>query len=142
MKPGKLDLPTIWRGCDWGPVYLRWKNANGVKIDIGPWTPKAQSLNVNLNAQKQTPSTEGLTTLSLPKSQTLHLKLGTENWDWIWEGRDVQGNVLTRYPPFLSGKVAIKEPVTGVNGDTPPGIAQAAVSSDFVEESPMIELPS
>jgi hypothetical protein len=114
MKPGKLDLPTIWRGCDWGPVTLKWKDVNGNPINITAWTPCAQSLNKNRNAAKKTPYTGGETTLSLTKAQTLHLKLGTENWDWIWQSSN------TRYPPFLTGKVAIKEPVTGVEGDTPP----------------------
>jgi hypothetical protein len=136
MKPGKLDLPTIWRGCDWGPVTLKWKDANGNPIDVRSWTPKAQSLNVDLNAQKigSPPGILGETQMVLTKAQTLHLKLGTENWDWIWQAN----NQTYRFPPFLSGKVTIKEPVTSVNGDTPPGAPEAAQPA----EPPLAEFPS
>lgn len=134
MKPGHLDLPTIWRGCDWGPVTLKWKDANGQPLDVRTWTPRAQSLNVNLNALK-TNGGQGITTLSLTKDETLHLKLGVENWDWIWE----TNNHSYRFSPFLSGKIVIKAPVTGVNGDTPPGIPEGIESP---EEPPLIELPT
>lgn len=135
MKPGKLDLPTIWRGCNWGPVTLKWKDANGVPINVTAWTPRAQSLNVNLNAQKlpQSGETIGQTTLSLDKTQTLHLKLGVENWDWIWE----RTNQSYRFQPFLAGKITIKEPVTSVNGDTPPGAPEIPDES----EPPILDIP-
>ena len=137
MKPGKLDLPTIWRGCDWGPVILKWKNANGDPINLSGWRAKAQSLNVDLNASITNVGL-GYTQLLLTKAQTLDLKLGTENWDWIFER--IQGQY--RYPPFLSGKVSIKEPVTGVNGDTPPEIPEESETPEFIEEPPLAELPS
>jgi hypothetical protein len=112
MKPGHLDLPIIWRGCDWGPVTLKWKDGGGNPIDVRAWTPVAQSLNINLGAVK-TNALHGITTLSLTKAQTAHLKLGVENWDWIWQAN----TGAYRYPPFLSGKVAIRQPVQSVNGN-------------------------
>jgi hypothetical protein len=134
MKPAKLDLPTIWRGCDWGPVTLKWKNVNGTPINLDAWRPIAYSLNINLNAQKSTTEV-GTTTIRLLKSQTLHLKLGVENWDWIWQTE----NGSYRFPPFLAGKVAVKDPVTSVNGDTLPGIPD---DTERVEQPPLPALPS
>jgi hypothetical protein len=123
MTPAPVNLPTIWRGCDWGPVTLKWKDANGQPINLSGWRARAESLNVNLNAVilTQSGNTIGHTTLSLTRADTLHLKLGSEKWDWIWEHLR-QGQVDFRFPPFLAGTVQIKSPTTGVNGDTPPGI--------------------
>lgn len=108
MKPAPLDLPTIWRGCDWGPVILKWKDPNGDPINVSGWRPRAESLNINLNA-RITNLAQGITQMSLDRAQTANLKLGVETWDWIWEQLS---NGQFRYPPFLSGKVAIKEPQT------------------------------
>lgn len=107
MRPAKVDLPTIWRGCDWGPVTFKWKDQDGQPINLSGWTPRATSLNINLNAVI-TDAVNGVTTISLTKLQTAGIKLGVESWDWIWEN-------LTnpyRYPPFLAGKVPIREPNT------------------------------
>jgi hypothetical protein len=115
MKPGKLDLPPIWRGCDWGPVTLKWKDQNGDPIDVRQWQAVAQSLNINLNPSM--PDGEnGVTQLALTRAQTASLKLGVESWDWIWQ----RPLGTYRYPPFLSGSVEIKEPVSGTNGSAPP----------------------
>jgi hypothetical protein len=111
MTPGPLDLPTIWRGCDWGPVTLKWKDRNGDPIDVSQFRPIAQSLNVNLNAQI-IDAAGGVTTLSLTREDTASLKLGVEAWDWIWEHNRMPTDY--RFPPFLSGKVAIKEPKTRI----------------------------
>jgi hypothetical protein len=115
MKPAKLDLPTIWRGCDWGPVTLKWKDADGLPIDLTGWQCRAQSLNIFLGAAI-TDITGGVTTMTLSKEETALFNLGVESWDWIWEHFDSGGLVDYRYPPFLSGKVAIKESQTGTNG--------------------------
>lgn len=117
MKPGKLDLPTIWRGCDWGPVTLKWKDQNGDPIDLTGWQPKAESLNIDLNPEI-TNAVSGITTLSLSRVETANLRLGVESWDWIWEHLDPGAY---RYPPFLAGKVPIKEPQTRVGGTIPIG---------------------
>jgi hypothetical protein len=111
MKPGKLDLPTIWRGCDWGPVTLKWKDPNGAPFDLDGWLPKAQSLNIDLNPVI-TNSSQGETTLFLDRVQTSVLRLGVEAWDWVWES----ASPPFRYPPFLCGKVPIKQPQTRVTG--------------------------
>jgi hypothetical protein len=117
MKPGPLDLPTIWRGCDWGPVTLKWKDKNGQPINLSGWYPVAQSLKINLNPTI-TDVGQGETQLALTRIQTKNLRLGVENWDWIWQR--IQGQY--RFPPFLAGKVQIKDPVSPVLGDEPPFI--------------------
>jgi hypothetical protein len=117
MKPGPLDLPTIWRGCDWGPVTLKWKDKNGQPINLSGWYPVAQSLKINLNPTI-TDVGQGETQLALSRVQTSKLRLGVENWDWIWQR--IQGQY--RFPPFLAGKVAIKDPVSPTLGDAPPFI--------------------
>lgn len=116
MQPGPLNLPTIWRGSDWGPVILKWKDQNGNPINLNGWTPRAHSLNIDLNPQIVDPG-NGVTTLSLTAAQTSDAILGVESWDWIWERI---GPPSYRFPPFLSGKVPIKQPQTnGVNGGQP-----------------------
>ena len=132
MKPGKVDLPTIWRGCDWGPVTLKWKDQNGDPASLYGWQAVAQSLNIDLNPSI-TDVLGGETTLSLTKAQTAGLKLGREGWDWIWQRPGDQ----YRFPPFLAGLVEVKEPLSGVNGsqiflpppppDTPEAIAASAI---------------
>jgi hypothetical protein len=129
MKPGKLDLPTIWRGCDWGPVILKWKDANGQPINLTGWQCRAQSLNIFLGAVI-TDRAGGVTTMALDKGETALFKLGVEKWDWIWEHLG-SGQVDYRYPPFLSGNVEIRDPVTSTNGDSPQG---ATLSADSAEE--------
>jgi hypothetical protein len=114
MKPGPLDLPTIWRGCDWGPVTFKWKDKNGVAIDVSQWRPVARSLNIDLNPLVTDPA-GGVVTLSLTRDQTASLKLGVEQWDWIWEHNVTPTDY--RFPPFLSGKVPIKQPVTTPGGN-------------------------
>ena len=66
MTPGKLDLPSIWRGCDWGPVTFTWKDQNGDRIDLSGWIPKVFAISFSLGAQVQDPS-HGVTTLSLTR---------------------------------------------------------------------------
>jgi len=114
MKPGKLDLPTIWRGCDWGPVTLKWKDRNGEPIDVSAFRAIARSLNIDLNPQITDP-VGGVTTLSLSKAATAELKLGVESWDWLWEHNTTPTDY--RFPPFLAGKVAIKQPTSKFNGN-------------------------
>lgn len=116
MKPAKLDLPTIWRGCDWGPVILKWKDQNGQPINLSGWQPKAQSLNVDLQPVI-TDTAQGITQMALSRVDTANLRMGTENWDWIWER--IAGQY--RFPPFLAGRVIIKEPLTSTNGQHPIG---------------------
>lgn len=81
---------------------------DGQPVNLSGWTPKATSLNVNLNAAI-TDISGGVVTLSLTRTQTANLKLGVEAWDWIWERMT---NNPYRFPPFLAGKVPIKEPNT------------------------------
>ncbi len=115
MKPGKLDLPTIWRGCDWPSVALNWKDSDGNPFNLTGWRPRAFTRSgydlhaVILNRPA------GKTQISLTRDQTALLNLGIQQWDWIWE--NVSDPVVPyRYPPFLSGNVTIKDPIT----PTPP----------------------
>jgi hypothetical protein len=103
MKPGKADLPTLWRGLDYPAVTFKWKDANGDPFDLTGWTPYAQSTNINLQPVI-TDYTGGITTIGLTATQTSDVKLGTEQWDWIWVGPDGFD-----YPPILSGLLPIRE---------------------------------
>ena len=122
MKPAPVDLPTIWRGCDWGPITLKWKDGQGNPLDVSGFTPQADSLNIDLHASFVTDGTDGATKLLLGRDQTINLKLGIEKWDWIWKRQSGNPPVVTyRYPPLLAGRVEIKDPTSTVGGDTPPG---------------------
>jgi len=114
MKPGPLDLPTIWRGCDWGPVTFKWKDANGQPLHLTGWRPLVESLNIDLNPITTDPD-GGVVTLSLTRDQTASLKLGTESWDWIWEHIDRNGMTDFRSTPFLAGRVPIRQPTSKFN---------------------------
>src|SRR5262249_15367822 len=82
---------------------------------LNNWRPLAESLNINLGAVISN-SANGETILSLSKVYTSNLRLGVENWDWIWERIDD----AYRFPPFLAGKVQVKDPVSGISTDTLP----------------------
>lgn len=105
MKPGKLDLPVVWRGCDYAPVIFRWKDLNGEPFNLTGWTPRARSISINFNPIITNPL-GGETKISLTKEQTANLRLGVEPWDWVWE------NGCSRIPPTLAGNVEIKDPTT------------------------------
>src|SRR5262249_55512050 len=106
MQPGKLDLPTIWRGCNYLPVVLTWKDLGGVPFDLTGWTPFAQSRNIVFDVAV-TDAANGVTQLSLAFAKVVNLRLGEGRWDWIWSSPD---GIL--FPPTLSGIVAIKQPTT------------------------------
>lgn len=117
MIPGALDLPTIWRGCDYGPVVLKWLDTNGDGIDVTGWTPKANSINIDLQPVIIDPQ-KGVTSITLSRIDTANLQLGVESWDWFWQ---LNGSPPTyRFPPVLSGKVEIRQPKTSLNGQGPP----------------------
>lgn len=105
MKPGKLDLPTIWRGCTWPVITLRWKDANGNPFNLTNWTATAQSQNIVFPVTIDDP-VNGETQISLSPTQTQGLKLGVEFWDWVWSYYQVV------WPPVLAGKVEVKQPIS------------------------------
>ena len=113
MKPGPLDLPTIWRGCTYDTITLRWKSANGAPFDLTGWRPLAQSRNINLNA-RVVDALNGVTSISLPYTYTAALRIGVEKWDWVW------GNNGSVTPPVLSGRVEVKDPQTVTSDLNPP----------------------
>jgi hypothetical protein len=104
MKPAPVDLPTIWRGCDWDDIILRWKDANGDPMDLRDWYPLAMTTQFSLNARKT--ATLGETRMSLTKEETTVLKLGVYQWNWIFS--NTNGSIP---PPFLSGHVEVKNPI-------------------------------
>jgi hypothetical protein len=107
MKPATVNLPTIWRGCDWGPLVLKWKDASGNPIDLTDWIPRAESLNIDFQPVVTDPA-GGVVQMGLSRVDTGVFRLGVEHWDWIWE----HVSDPYRFPPFLAGIVEIKEPQT------------------------------
>jgi hypothetical protein len=105
MQPGKLDLPTVWRGRTYPQIILTWLDQDGQPIDLTDWTPRATSKQIDFHPVVLD-AASGITSISLTKTETSHLKLGVENWDWIWD------NNGDGTPPLLAGSVQIKEPVT------------------------------
>lgn len=109
MKPGPLILPTIWRGCDWQDVIFKWKDGNGDPFNLHLWIPVVQTrTGVSLNPTI-TDATGGVTKLWLPRLTTADMRLGEEQWDWIWA---YAGSPQTVYPPILSGKLLIAQSET------------------------------
>jgi hypothetical protein len=109
MKPGKLDLPIIWRGCDWPIITLRWKDLNGNPFNLTGWSPYASTNRFSLNAAV-TNAAGGITQLSMTKAQTGVLQLGVQPWSWLW----TYGPTNQTIPPVLEGSVIIKEPTSNV----------------------------
>lgn len=110
MRPAKLDLPIIWRGCTWPAILLIWKDVNGDPMDLTNWTPFAQTTTgINLNPII-VDTINGITTLHMSREETADLRLGTVGWDWVWWFNQ-SGNGF-KYPPVLSGNIQIKEPTT------------------------------
>jgi hypothetical protein len=117
MKPAKVDLPTIWRGCDYAAIIFRWLDNNGQPYNLSGWIAHATTKQINF-APVITDPVHGIAQISLTRAETANLKLGTENWDWIF----TFGAAAT--PPLLAGSVQIKEPVTQAvpgSGPLPPG---------------------
>lgn len=108
MIPGTLNLPTIWRGCDWPEVTLKWKDQNGNPFNLTGWTPFVTFLNGQTLNPAVTDAPNGVTTISMGKDQTSNLKIGNVSWDWVWQ-RD---SPIFRYPPSLSGSIPIREAET------------------------------
>jgi hypothetical protein len=119
MKPGKLDLPTIWRGCEWSLIFFYWKDLNGDPFDLTGWTPTAHTRHFDLRAliwdDPEHHAAAGITYMLLPATLTANLRLGVEPWDFIFVTPD--GRAL---PPILSGNVEVKQPTTvpDLNGGT------------------------
>lgn len=109
MKPGKLDLPVIWRGCDYAAIIFKWKTVNGEPFDLTGWTPRAKSQNIDFHPTVTDPR-GGITEIKLTRLETENLRLGVEQWDWVWTyGLNGQTGAI---PPILSGSVQIKQPIT------------------------------
>jgi hypothetical protein len=107
MKPGTLDLPVIWRGCIYQDILLDWKDQDGQPINLSGFIPFATLRDgTSLNAAI-VDAANGKTKLGLSTGQTTKLKLGVQDWDWIWATTATPAVV---FPPFLSGKVPVKQP--------------------------------
>ena len=109
MTPGPLQLPTIWRGCTWQPTLLKWKDANGNPFDLTGWVGFAQTRSGNSLNVATTNVAGGETTVSMSFEETAAMKLGVEQWDWVWV-YDLGGPDEVRYPPILYGTVLVDQP--------------------------------
>jgi|SRR4030095_9757808 hypothetical protein len=115
MMPFVLDLPPIYRGCTWPPIFLNWKNANGDPMTLSGWTPYCTTRHFSLNATVVNPQ-QGITRIAMSRLQTAPLKLGMEAWDWVW----VNHFDTTISVPYLAGRIEIKEPLASVARPLPP----------------------
>lgn len=108
MKPGPLNLPIIWRGCEWQAIPMKWKNQDGTPFNLAGWTPLAMTRSgISLNPVV-TDEEGGITSISLTRTQTESMKLGVEQWDWVWW--DTVNDIV--YPPTLSGTILVDQPTT------------------------------
>ncbi len=107
MKPPQVDLPPIWRGCDWPAITFNWKDANGNPFNLQHWVPIASSNGFDLGVQV-TNAAGGVTQMSLSKDATTLLKLGVFQWNWIWQYVGSPPNVNI---PILAGNVEVKNPI-------------------------------
>ncbi len=112
MKPGRYDLPTIWRGSTYSTIYFRWLDANGNAIGLTGWTPLAKSKTIDFHPEVTNPLA-GITALSLTKEETANLDLGVQEWDWVWIHADG-----SRTNPLIFGYVEVKEPTAQGEGTT------------------------
>jgi hypothetical protein len=109
MKPGHFDLPIIWRGSSYPEIRFTWLDSNGDPMNLDGWTPRARTLNIDLHPEIIN-AADGVTAISFNEQETANLKLGIEQWDWVWEKSNLTN--LTRTGPLLSGRVEIRDPVT------------------------------
>jgi hypothetical protein len=110
MMPFVLDLPPIYKGCTWPAITLQWKAPGGAPMVLWNWTPYCTTKHFSLNPVV-VDAQNGVTRISLSKLQTAALKLGTEQWDWVWL------NHFDTYihGPFLSGRVEIRQPLASTD---------------------------
>lgn len=114
MKPGRVDLPTIWRGCSYAPIFFHWKDHDGQPFDLSGYRAMASARSFDFNLVI-TDYRKGIVRMNLYASRTNKLKLGTEHWDWIWIN-NITGSVT---PPLLSGSVEIKQPLSEIPPPVP-----------------------
>lgn len=112
MTPPQVDLPTIWRGCDWPAITLNWKDANGQPFNLQGWVPIAWTSAFSLNARVLNPPSAGVTQISLTNAQSAILKLGVVQWNWIWQQVSVNPPFVAE--PVLAGSVEVKNPITPI----------------------------
>src|SRR4029077_15462048 len=116
MKPGHVDLPTLWRGCSYPGFTFIWLfSAGGIPIDLTNWTPFARSKNIDFHPVVSD-AVNGVTYIYLTYDETENLPLGVEEWDWIWYN-NVTGFVT---PPLLAGTITIKQLQTKRGAPRPP----------------------
>lgn len=107
MKPAKLDLPTIWRNCDWLPVTFKWKDSLGNPIDLTPYAAAALTRDFTIPLDSSQ-AAEGIMVLSMTNIQTAALKLGVYQWNWVFR---TQADPTLIIPPILYGIVEVKNPI-------------------------------
>jgi len=117
MKPGRYDLPIIWRGSTYPEITFTWLDANGKPTNLNGWIPRARSLNIDFSPVV-VDEANGVTKISFTKDQTGRMKLGIEWWDWVFEHVGGGANAV-RTDPLLRGTVEIKDPATTTGGEQP-----------------------
>lgn len=104
MKPSQpIELPDIYRGCNYPPIFFEWKDPDGEPFDLTGWIAYAFTERFNLNALVSNPLL-GVSGISMRPEHTTPLRLGVYHWDWIWVGEGLT------YPPVLCGTVTVKNP--------------------------------
>lgn len=111
MKPGLVILPTIWRGCDWLPVIFKWKDPDGNPFDLTDWSPFVETRSGFSLQPVITDVAGGIVQLALNPTQSALMKLGVEQWDWVWAYKFNTVDQI-KYPPIVAGTVCVDEPTT------------------------------
>ena len=103
MKPAQVDLPTIWRNCNWDQVLFYWLDQDGDAFDLTGWqfnaeTPQFSLMPTIVNASG------GVTSVAMAPSGTTLLRLGVHRWNCWFTPPDLRAT-----PPLLAGKVEVKD---------------------------------
>jgi len=106
MIPVKVDLPTIWRGCDWPAVTFVWKDHDGNPFDLSHYTPIVGTGGKFSLHPRVTEPTQSVTTLELNSQETSELDIGDYQWDWLWQY--TTGYIFPVI--FMSGSVPVRQP--------------------------------
>jgi len=131
MKPGNLNLPIIWRGCDWDIITFKWKDLDGNPFNLTNWFPFASTTKFSLGA-RVTDAVHGVTVISLGHDATRELKQGEYEWSWLWSY--LPTGIIT--PPVLAGRVIVKTPIFASPVAPPPGPSNGDGGPDAILPHP------
>jgi hypothetical protein len=108
MKPNLIELPDIYRGCIYPPIFFYWKTKDGEAFNLVGYVPLCFGKDFSFNCAVVNPAI-GLTRIVLNQQTTKELRLGKQAWDWLW----ISGTTI--YPPILSGVVTVRNPISDVS---------------------------